>query len=94
DALMDTYLALQASTIFQHVGVMIYYYRDWLAALQQYSPDAAVFLLVHKMELASGSRAQTLERKALELQQASGSVSMTVFGTNYTTRACTRRGPG
>ncbi|KAH9928216.1 Gtr1/RagA G protein conserved region-domain-containing protein [Fomitopsis serialis] len=96
DAFMDTYLALQASTIFQHVGVMIYvfevesrnmpkdlqYYRDCLAALQKYSPDAAVFLLVHKMDLARGSRAQTLERKTLELQQASGDVSMTVFGTS------------
>jgi len=96
DAFMDTYLALQASTIFQHVGVMIYvfevesrnmpkdlqYYRDCLAALQKYSPDAAVFLLVHKMDLARGSRAQTLERKTLELRQASRDVSVTVFGTS------------
>ncbi|TFY58960.1 hypothetical protein EVJ58_g6080 [Rhodofomes roseus] len=78
DAFMDTYLALQASTIFQHVGVLIYvfevesrnmqkdlqYYRDCLAALQR------------------GSRAQTLERRTAELQQASGDVPVTVFGTS------------
>lgn len=93
---MDTYLALQQSTIFQHVGVMIYvfevesrnmakdlqYYRDCLAALQKYSPSAAVFLLVHKMDLVHALREQTLERKAQELQQASGDVPVTVFGTS------------
>ena len=93
---MDNYLALQQSTIFQHVGVMIYvfevesrnmakdlqYYRECLAALQKYSPSAAVFLLVHKMDLARGSREQTLERKARELQQASDDVPVTVFGTS------------
>ncbi len=59
---MDSYLTTQRSTIFQHVGVMIYvfdvetremnkdleYYRDCLEGLRQYSPDAAIFLLVHK----------------------------------------------
>ena len=93
---MDTYLALQASTISQHVGIMIYvfevewrnmpkdlqYYRGCLAALQKCSPDAAVFILVHKLDLARGSRAQTLERQTLELHQASGDVLMTVFGTS------------
>lgn len=96
DAFMDTYLALHQSTMFQHVGVMIYvfevesrnmakdlqYYRDCLAALQKYSPTAAVFLLVHKMDLARGSRAQTLMRKTQELQHASGDVYVTVFGTS------------
>ncbi|KZT69760.1 rraga protein [Daedalea quercina L-15889] len=96
DAFMDTYLTLQQSTIFQHVGVMIYvfeveprnmakdlqYYRDCLGFLQKYSPEAAVFLLVHKMDLARGSRVQTLERKTQELQQESGDVPVTVFGTS------------
>src|ERR1700712_4916980 len=63
DAFMDSYLTTQRSTIFQHVGVLIYvfdvethelhkdleYSRDCLDGLRQFSPEAAVFLLVHKM---------------------------------------------
>lgn len=61
---MDGYLTTQRSTIFQHVGVMIYvfdvetaemnkdleYYRDCLEGLRTYSKDleAGIFLLVHK----------------------------------------------
>ncbi|KAH9950296.1 Gtr1/RagA G protein conserved region-domain-containing protein [Amylocystis lapponica] len=96
DAFMDSYLSTQQSIIFQHVGVMIYvfevetrnmakdleYYRDCLAALRRYSPDAAVFLLVHKMDLARGPKGVTLERKTQELQQASDGVEITVFGTS------------
>jgi len=96
DAFMDSYLSTQSSTIFQHVGVMIYvfevesrsiqkdleYYRHCLDALQRYSPDAAVFLLVHKMDLVRGSKAEALDRKAAELRQASGDVQLTVFGTS------------
>lgn len=93
---MDTYLKQQESTIFQHVGVMIYvfevesrsmkkdldYYRDCLAALRKHSPEAAVFLLVHKMDLTRGNKTATLERKTHELQQASEGVEVTVFGTS------------
>ncbi|GBE81738.1 GTP-binding protein [Sparassis crispa] len=96
DAFMDSYLSTQQSTIFQHVGVMIYvfevqsrnmrkdleYYRDCLAALRRYSPDAAVFLLVHKMDLVNEPRGQTLDRKTAELQQASDGMGVTVFGTS------------
>ncbi|KAI0373015.1 hypothetical protein BV20DRAFT_848182 [Pilatotrama ljubarskyi] len=96
DAFMDSYLSIQQSTIFQHVGVMIYvfevetrnmekdleYYKACLAALKRYSPNAAVFLLVHKMDLARGPRAETLARKAKELKDASGDAEVTVFGTS------------
>ncbi|EJF66165.1 Gtr1/RagA G protein conserved region-domain-containing protein [Dichomitus squalens] len=96
DAFMDSYLNIQQSTIFQHVGVMIYvfevetrnmekdldYYKACLAALQKYSPNAAVFLLVHKMDLARGPKADTLARKSKELKEASGDVEVTVFGTS------------
>ena len=92
---MDSYLTTQRSTIFQHVGVLIYvfevgtrdaakaaeYYRDCLDALQKYSPEAAVFLLVHKMDLA-GDRTAVLERRTRELQTESGTVPVTVFGTS------------
>ncbi|CDO73619.1 hypothetical protein BN946_scf185014.g89 [Trametes cinnabarina] len=96
DAFMDSYLSIQQSTIFQHVGVMIYvfevetrnmekdldYYKACLAALKRYSPNAAVFLLVHKMDLARGPKAETLARKAKELKEASGDAEVTVFGTS------------
>ncbi|KAJ7264983.1 Gtr1/RagA G protein conserved region-domain-containing protein [Mycena haematopus] len=100
DAFMDSYLTTQRSTIFQHVGVLIYvfdvetnemhkdleYYRDCLDGLRQFSPEAAVFLLVHKMDLARDKDA-TLERKKKELQEQSqkqgqAMTPVTVFGTS------------
>jgi len=58
------------------------YYRDRIDALQKYSPEAAVFLLVHKMDLvAGGDRAPLLERRSRELQAESGAAPVTVFGT-------------
>ncbi|KAI0248644.1 Gtr1/RagA G protein conserved region-domain-containing protein [Lactifluus subvellereus] len=96
DSFMDSYLTTQRSTIFQHVGVLIYvfevgardaakdaeYYRDCLDALQKYSPEAAVFLLVHKMDLVTGDRTAVFERRTRELQTESGTVPVTVFGTS------------
>ncbi|KAJ7681736.1 rraga protein [Mycena rosella] len=101
DAFMDSYLTTQRSTIFQHVGVLIYvfdvetaemhkdleYYRDCLDGLRQFSPEAAVFLLVHKMDLVR-DRGAMFERKKKELMEHSekgqGPVltSITVFGTS------------
>jgi Ras-related GTP-binding protein A/B len=93
---MDSYLTAQRSTIFQHVAVLIYvfevgardapkdaeYYRDCLDALQKYSPETAVFLLVHKMDLVTGDKRAVLERRTRELQTESGTVPVTVFGTS------------
>ncbi|KAA1469353.1 hypothetical protein DENSPDRAFT_857834 [Dentipellis sp. KUC8613] len=96
EAFMDSYLTTQRSTMFQHVGVLIYvfevesrdmskdllYYRDCLDALRKYSPDAAVFLLVHKMDLVAADKRAALEKKRRELQHESGDVPVTVFGTS------------
>ena len=96
DAFMDSYLSTQQSTIFQHVGVLIYvfevesrspardleYYTECLTALRKYSPNAAVFLLVHKMDLVRQPRSVTLDKRASELRQASGDTEITVFGTS------------
>ena len=96
DAFMDAYLTAQRSTIFQHVGVMIYvfdvetremhkdleYYRDCLDGLQQFSPGAAVFLLIHKMDLVRGNKATVLEKKKTELRLATGDVRASMFGTS------------
>lgn len=93
---MDSYLSTQRGTIFQHVGVLIYvfdvesremdkdlvYYRDCLDALKKFSPEAVVFLLVHKMDLVRSAKKGILEKKTRELQEASGDVGITVFGTS------------
>lgn len=96
DAFMDSYLSTQQSTIFQHVGVLIYvfevesrsntrdldYYTECLNALRKYSPEAAVFLLIHKMDLVRPPKEAVLEKKTAELRQASGETQITVFGTS------------
>lgn len=95
---MDSYLTSQRATIFQHVGVLIYvfdvesremakdldYYRDCLEGLRQFSPEAAIFLLVHKMDLIRGEdlKESTLEAKRKELQETSGDLAIEVLGTS------------
>jgi len=93
---MDSYLTTQRATIFQNVGVLIYvfdvesremskdleYYRDCLEALRKYSPDAVVFLLVHKMDLVRNQKGAILERKIKDLRENSGETPITVFGTS------------
>jgi Ras-related GTP-binding protein A/B len=62
---LESYLAVQKSTVFAHVGVLIYvlavdasstewksdltYFKECLKALFAYSPEASAFVLVHKM---------------------------------------------
>jgi len=96
DAFMDSYLTTQRSTIFQHVGVMIYvfdvetremskdleYYRDCLEGLKQFSPTANIFLLVHKMDLTREAKSVIFEKKKKELDAASGDTAVAVFGTS------------
>ncbi|KAF8920861.1 Gtr1/RagA G protein conserved region-domain-containing protein [Mucidula mucida] len=95
DAFMDGYLTTQRSTIFQHVGVMIYvfdvettemnkdleYYRDCLDGLRSHSKDAGVFLLVHKMDLVK-NHADVFAKKRKDLLSATGDTPATVFGTS------------
>jgi Gtr1/RagA G protein conserved region len=96
DSFMESYLSTQRSTIFQHVAVLIYvfdvetrqlpkdlqYYRDCLDGLKKYSPDAKIFLLVHKMDLVRGERAEVLEKRRAALKLESSGVEVTVFGTS------------
>lgn len=58
------------------------YYEDCVNALKKYSPDAAVFLLVHKMDLVRGNKKEVLGRKEKELKRASGEMGIRVFGTS------------
>lgn len=96
DAFMDSYLSAQRNTVFQHVGVLIYvfdvesraamkdlsYYHECMENLEQFSPDAAVFLLLHKMDLVRGPKGPAFDKKKKELEEASGDKPITVFGTS------------
>lgn len=94
DSFMDSYLTTQRATIFQQVGVMIYvfdvesrepvkdmeYYRNCLEGLRYYSPEAVIFILLHKMDLVREPH-QVLEKRQQELEEASDDVAISVFGT-------------
>jgi Ras-related GTP-binding protein A/B len=96
DSFMDSYLTTQRSTIFQHVAVLIYvfdietrealkdleYYRDCIDGLQKYSPEANVFLLVHKMDLVRENASDVLDKKRAQLVEESAGLAVTVFGTS------------
>ena len=64
------------------MGKDLEYYRDCMAGLRQFSPDAAVFLLVHKMDLVRQPRQPTFDKKKQELQDSSGDTNICVFGTS------------
>jgi hypothetical protein len=109
DGFMDSYLSTQRSTIFSHVGVLIYvfdivtltkdsdterksrekdleYYRDCLDALAKYSPEASVFLLIHKMDLVRLDRMKTFDKQKAVLlgqkgEQQKIDFNVQVFGT-------------
>lgn len=96
DSFMESYAGSQSATTFQEVGVLIYvfdvesrdvekdmgYYRDCLDGLKRHSPDAAVFLLVHKVDLVRASKKKILKTKRREMREASGDMPITVFGTS------------
>lgn len=96
ESFMEHYLTTQRSTIFQHVGVLIYvfdvesremdkdlqYFINCLKSLSMFSPNAGVFVLIHKMDLVRGDSQAVFKRKKNELQAASGDIGMTVFGTS------------
>lgn len=57
------------------------YFRDCLDGLLNYSPEAAIFLLIHKMDLVR-DRQQAFEKKRQELEGITGSTKVSVFGTS------------
>jgi Ras-related GTP-binding protein A/B len=85
---METYLASQRGNIFSDVAVLIYVFdiesrevdRDMdtynaiIDALREFSPNAYVFCLVHKMDLIQGEHRQRIyeERSALIRSRSEG----------------------
>ncbi|KAG8751168.1 GTP-binding protein gtr1 [Serendipita sp. 396] len=97
---LESYLAAQKSTVFAHAGVLIYvfdvdagekewkadmqYFKDCLRVLYTYSPEAAAFVLVHKMDLIpTAERAETFDRKKREILTVTRGIKlMRIFGTS------------
>lgn len=62
------------------------YFRRCLEALRKFSPEAQVFLLVHKMDLAGSTKETMFGRRKGELVKECGATApamdVTVFGTS------------
>lgn len=99
ETFLDSYLASQRNTIFRDVGVLIYvfdvetrdferdigYYVECLDACRKNSPEADIFVLIHKMDLVSGGKREktrAFELKKRELDKYSGSTPIKMFGTS------------
>ncbi|CAG7852521.1 SubName: Full=Related to GTR1-GTP-binding protein {ECO:0000313/EMBL:CCA73495.1} [Serendipita indica DSM 11827] len=97
---LESYLNSQKSTVFAHVGVLIYvfdvdagaaewrndlaYFQQCLRTLFAYSPDAAAFVLVHKMAWSQIvhtliPNATALKRGLTTLTRACGAVEAVLF---------------
>ncbi len=81
DAFMENYLTQQRNHVFSNVGVMIYIfdiesrdverdlltYRAMLAALGQFSPQASLYILIHKMDLIVPHQREDLYNRHISL---------------------------
>jgi len=99
ETFMENYLRHDQNQIFANVQLLIYvfdisakeyekerdftYYTDCLNAIKEYSPEASIFVLIHKMDLVgSDRRKDVFLRKKQELLDHSEDVSIRVFGTS------------
>ena len=94
---METYLASQRSNVFSDVAVLIYVfdiesrefendletYRAIIEALKEFSPQAHVFCLVHKLDLIHAEHRQAiLEERAVLIASRSNGFHITTFGSS------------
>lgn len=97
EAFMENYFAAQRDNIFRNVEVLIYvfdvesrelekdmhYYQSCLEAILQNSPDAAVFCLIHKMDLLQeDQRSLIFEERQNDLSRLSRPLNVTCFKTS------------
>ncbi|EJU00799.1 ras-related GTP-binding protein-like protein raga [Dacryopinax primogenitus] len=98
EAFMENYLRHDQNQIFSNVQLLIYvfdisakeyekerdfgYYTDCLNAIKEYSPDASIFVLIHKMDLVPSDKRNVFLRKKKELLDHSEDVPIRVFGTS------------
>ncbi|EUB61046.1 COP9 signalosome complex subunit 2 [Echinococcus granulosus] len=94
---MESYFATQRENIFRNVEVLIYvfdvesqdskkdmaYYRSCLEAINEHSPGAKIFCLVHKMDLVSEpKRSAVLTERERQLIAATRPDQCVCFGTS------------
>lgn len=97
DSFMENYFSSQRNHIFRNVQVLIFvfdieskepekdvfYYKQCLEALQQNSPDAKIFCLVHKMDMVPEDvRDATFKQKESELRNLSLPLKITACKTS------------
>ena len=97
EAFMVQYLQQQRDTIFRNVEVLIYvfdcdskdlekdynYYQECLEAIRQYSRNAKIFCLVHKMDLVEeATRDVVFKQRVDDLERLSRPCQITCFPTS------------
>lgn len=96
DQFMLHYFESQMNMLFRNVQVLIYvfdvmsedpkdmkYYKNCIEAIQEHSPTASVFVLIHKMDLIQlDKREETFTKKFAEIKRNSLSMNMMCFKTS------------
>ena len=97
DVFMENYFESQKEHIFRNTAVLIYvvsvtggernkelaYFRNAIENLRSFSPQARVFVLVHKIDLVPpGERSGVFAAQAEELRDAAGPTSLEIFATS------------
>ncbi|KAJ5874707.1 uncharacterized protein N7529_003137, partial [Penicillium soppii] len=97
DAFMETYLASQRGNIFSDVAVLIYVfdiesrevdrdldtYHAIIEALREFSPNAYVFCLVHKMDLIQAEHRQRIyEERSAVIRSRSANFRVDTFASS------------
>lgn len=79
EVFMDNYFTSQRENVFRNVEVLIYvfdvesrevekdmhYYQSCLEAILQYSPDAKIFCLIHKMDLIPEDQRKVVNKRVV-----------------------------
>lgn len=99
ESFFNNYLTNQRNYIFRSVEVLIYvfdiestdtvkelemnYFSDCLVALQEFSPDAKIFCLIHKMDLVpEAHRENIFKARAADLQELTTAFTLSCFRTS------------
>lgn len=94
---METYLSGQRESVFSDVAVLVYVfdiesrelerdldtYSSIIAALQEFSPNAHIFCLVHKLDLIQAEHRQRIcDERASLIRSHSGPFEIETFGSS------------
>ncbi|KAJ3119449.1 hypothetical protein HK098_005493, partial [Nowakowskiella sp. JEL0407] len=97
EVFMENYIASQRDHIFRNVEVLIYvfdveskevdkdlkYYKSCVEAIHQFSPEAKLFCLIHKMDrVSTDQREILLDERDSVLKELSQPMKISTFGTS------------